>query len=116
VVEIIQHGFDGSSVVAGGTPKAFLNALTGTVEYVLPADPGLGEGCAKSVAWIKNLLISQESKLTRPLNGEICGGGKSDVAAGKQFSEVLAGSMLRYQNRTLGAVQVMPELVACPSC
>ena len=35
----------------------------------------------------------------------------STVVAGKRFSEMLAASILRYQNRTIDAAQVVAELV-----
>lgn len=38
--------------------------------------------------------------------------GRRNVVAGRQFSEMLAESMNRYQNRTIDAAQVMAEIVA----
>ena len=37
--------------------------------------------------------------------------GKRNIVTGRQFSELLAQSILRYQNRTLDAAQVVAELV-----
>ncbi len=56
----------------------------------------------------QNLQIEM---LKRLLNDEIRNVGKRKVVAARQFSEMLIGSILRYQNRTLDAAQVVAELV-----
>ena len=50
--------------------------------------------------------------LRRLLNGEIRIVSKRNIVAGRQFSEMLSATILRYQNRTLDAAQVVAELVA----
>lgn len=54
----------------------------------------------------------QFEMLRRLLNDEIHRVGKRNVVACKQFSQMLAESVLKYQNRTLDAAQVVAELVA----
>lgn len=49
--------------------------------------------------------------LERLLAVEIRMQGQRNVVAGKRFSETLAASILRYQNRTLDAAQVVAEIV-----
>jgi type I restriction enzyme R subunit len=50
--------------------------------------------------------------LKRLLNDEIRSVGKRNIVTGRQFSDLLQQSILRYQNRTLDAAQVVAELVA----
>jgi type I restriction enzyme R subunit len=54
----------------------------------------------------------QIEMLRRILNMEIRLIGKRNIVTGRQFSELLAQSILRYQNRTLDAAEVVAELVA----
>jgi type I restriction enzyme R subunit len=54
----------------------------------------------------------QIEMLRRILNMEIRLIGKRNIVTGRQFSELLAQSILRYQNRTLNAAEVVAELVA----
>ena len=49
--------------------------------------------------------------LKRILSAEIGRVGKRNIVTGRAFSELLAQSLLRYQNRTLDAAQVVAELV-----
>jgi type I restriction enzyme R subunit len=56
-----------------------------------------------------NLQIEMLKKL---LSDEIGRVGKRNIVTGRQFSELLSQSILRYQNRTLDAAQVVAELVA----
>lgn len=49
--------------------------------------------------------------LRRLLSQEIYKVGKRNIVKGKQFSEMLAQSVLKYQNRTLDAAQVVADLV-----
>jgi len=50
--------------------------------------------------------------LKRLLADEIRIIGRRNIVAGRQFSELLSMAILRYQNRTLDAAQVVAELVA----
>jgi type I restriction enzyme R subunit len=54
----------------------------------------------------------QIEMLKRLLSDEIKLVGKRNLVAGKAFSEMLAGSVLRYQNHALDAAAVVAELVA----
>jgi type I restriction enzyme R subunit len=54
----------------------------------------------------------QIEMLRRILNMEIRLIGKRNIVTGRQFSALLAHSILRYQNRTLDAAEVVAELVA----
>jgi type I restriction enzyme R subunit len=53
----------------------------------------------------------QIEMLKRLLTQEIGAVGKRNLVTGRAFSEMLATSVLRYQNRTLDAAQVVAELV-----
>jgi type I restriction enzyme R subunit len=215
VVANILHGHDWRKTLAAGGPKAFLNALTATVEYLISAHPGTTpnvctkdnpctkcrflaqtrslvslyaicvpsdealkirndvaffeavrgqiakiegsdrEGVDPSVTLdtaIKQIVseamsgtgvidIYEEAGLAKPdlsliddkfiekfkvsknpnlqiemlkklLSDEIGRVGKRNIVTGRQFSELLSQSILRYQNRTLDAAQVVAELVA----
>jgi type I restriction enzyme R subunit len=214
VVCTILHGYDWRATLAAGGPKAFLNALTGTVEWLLAQHPSTGAGaCTKEqpcpkcrfmaqtrdlvalyimcvpseqalevrndVAFfeavrgqiskiegadregadpsvvldtaIKQIVseamsgtgvidIYAEAGLAKPdisliddefvakfkrsktpnlqiemlkriLSEEIRRVGKRNIVTGRAFSEMLEQSILRYQNRTLDAAQVVAELV-----
>ncbi len=50
--------------------------------------------------------------LKRLLTDEIRAVGKRNLVAGRAFSEMLASSVLRYQNHALDAAAVVAELVA----
>jgi len=54
----------------------------------------------------------QIEMLKRLLSDEIKMVGQRNVVAGREFSEMLAGSVLRYQNQSLDAAAVVAELVA----
>lgn len=215
VVASILHGHDWRKTLAAGDPKAFLNALTATVEYLIAQHPGTApnlctkdnpckkcrflaqtrslvslyaicvpsdealkirndaaffeavrgqiakiegsdrEGVDPSVTLdtaIKQIVseamsgtgvidIYEEAGLAKPdlsliddkfiekfnvsknpnlqiemlkklLSDEIGRVGKRNIVTGRQFSELLSQSILRYQNRTLDAAQVVAELVA----
>ena len=213
VVTSILHGFNWREQLAAGGPKAFLNALSATVEFLLGSHPGPSGVCTKEAPCLKHRFLAHASRLTRLfticvpsdealairddvaffeavrgqiakleasdgegitgaeldlavrqivsdamagagvidiyseaglakpdlsliddsfvdrfkksnrpnlqfemlrrlLNDEIKRIGKRNVVVGKQFSEMLAESVLRYQNRTLDAAQVVAELVA----
>ena len=215
VVANILHGHDWRTTLAAGGPKAFLNALTATVEYLISQHPGTvpnvctkdnpckkcrflaqtrslvslyaicvpsdealnirndvaffeavrgqiakiegsdREGVDPSVTLdtaIKQIVseamsgtgvidIYEEAGLAKPdlsliddkfiekfkvsknpnlqiemlkklLSDEIGRVGKRNIVTGRQFSELLSQSILRYQNRTLDAAQVVAELVA----
>jgi type I restriction enzyme R subunit len=57
----------------------------------------------------KNLQLEL---LKRLLAGEIRLVTRRNIVAGRQFSDMLTASLLRYQNRSLDAAQVVAELVA----
>jgi type I restriction enzyme, R subunit len=54
----------------------------------------------------------QIEMLKRLLSDEIKIVGKRNIVAGRQFSDMLASSLLRYQNHTLDAAAIVAELVA----
>lgn len=214
VVCTILHGYDWRAGLKAGGPKAFLNTLTGTVEYLLAMHPGTGaDVCTKDQPCLKCRFLSQtrdlvalytmcvpsvpalnirddvaffeavrgqiskiegtdrqgadssgtldtaikqivseamtgtgvidiyaEAGLAKPdlsliddefvnkfkksktpnlqiemlkriLAEEIRRVGRRNIVTGRQFSEMLEQSILRYQNRTLDAAQVVAELV-----
>ena len=215
VVVTILHGYKWRAKLAEGGPKAFLNTLTGTVEYLLSKHPGTGkDACTKDQPCLKCRFLSNtrdlvklyimcvpspaalkirddvaffeavraqigkiegsdredgdpnaaldtairqilseamtgtgvidiyaEAGIAKPdlslidesfiakfktannpnlqiemlkklLGDEIRRVGKRNIVTGKAFSEMLEASVLRYQNRTLDAAQVVAELVA----
>lgn len=215
VVVNIMHGYKWREKLAETGPKAFLDALTGAVEYLLSKHPGAGkEACTKEQPCLKCRYLSntrdlvklyimcvpsaealalrddvaffeavraqigkiegsdregadptavldtairqilseamtgtgvidiyEEAGLAKPdlslidesfiarfkttknpslqiellkklLGDEIRRVSKRNIVTGKAFSEMLEASVLRYQNRTLDAAQVVTELVA----
>jgi type I restriction enzyme R subunit len=215
VVVSILHGDKWRETLAAGGPRAFLNALTSTVEYLLSRHPGVGaDACAKDAPCLKCRFLSNtrdlvklytmcvpaaealmirddvayfeavraqiakiegsdreggdpgaaldtairqilseamtgtgvidiyaETGIAKPdlslidesfiakfktsanpnlqiemlkklLGDEIRRVGKRNIVTGKAFSEMLEASVLRYQNRSLDAAQVVAELVA----
>lgn len=215
VVVNIMHGFSWREQLAEGGPRAFLDALTGAVEYLLSKHPGSGkDACTKEAPCLKCRFLSntrdlvklyimcvpsaqaralrddiaffeavrsqigkiegtdregadpvalldtairqilseamtgtgvidiyEEAGLAKPdlslidesfiarfkttknpslqiellkklLGEEIKRVSKRNIVTGKAFSEMLEASVLRYQNRTLDAAQVVTELVA----
>jgi type I restriction enzyme R subunit len=215
VVANIMHGFKWREKLAEAGPRAFLDALTGAVEYLLSKHPGSGtEACTKEQPCLKCRFLSntrdlvklyimcvpsaealalrndvaffeavraqigkiegsdregadptavldtairqilseamtgtgvidiyEEAGLAKPdlslidesfiarfkttknpslqiellkklLGDEIRRVSRRNIVTGKAFSELLEASVLRYQNRTLDAAQVVTELVA----
>lgn len=215
VVANIMHGFKWREKLAEAGPRAFLDALTGAVEYLLSKHPGVGKDvCTKEQSCLKCRFLSntrdlvklyimcvpsadalalrddiaffeavraqigkiegsdregadptavldtairqilseamtgtgvidiyEEAGLAKPdlslidesfiarfkttknpslqiellkklLGEEIRRVSKRNIVTGKAFSEMLEASVLRYQNRTLDAAQVVTELVA----
>ena len=58
-----------------------------------------------------NIPNLQIEVLKRLLSKEIRTVGRRNIVAGREFSDMLSATILRYQNRTLDAAQVVAELV-----
>ncbi len=64
VVCTILHGYDWRTTLASGGPQAFLNALTGTVEWLLAQHVESGDGaCSKDSPCLKHRFLSQTRDL-----------------------------------------------------
>ena len=111
----------------GGDPAAALDtaikqivseAMTGTGVIDIYAEAGLAKPDISLIddAFVERFKTSttpnlQIEMLKRILSQEIRQVRKRNIVTGRQFSEMLEQSLLRYQNRTLDAAQVVAELV-----
>jgi len=112
----------------GGDPNAELDtaikqivsdAMSGTGVIDIYAEAGLAK---PDLSLIDDQFIERFKRSDRPnlqiemlkrlLADQIRVVGRKNIIAGRQFSEMLEQSILRYQNRTLDAAQVVAELVA----
>ena len=112
----------------GGDPQAALDtairqivseAMTGTGVIDIYAEAGLAKPDISLIddRFVEKFKTSKNPNLAiemlkRLLNDEIRSVGKRNIVTGRQFSQMLEASLLRYQNRTLDAAQVVAELVA----
>lgn len=112
----------------GGDPQAALDtairqivseAMTGTGVIDIYAEAGLAKPDISLIddEFVEKFKTSKNPNLAiemlkRLLNDEIRSVGKRNIVTGRQFSQMLEASLLRYQNRTLDAAQVVAELVA----
>jgi type I restriction enzyme R subunit len=111
----------------GGDPGAALDtairqivseAMTGSGVIDIFAEAGLAKPDISLIDedFVKNFKKSpnpnlQLEMLKRILAAEISKVGKRNIVTGRAFSEMLERSLLRYQNRTIDAAQVVAELV-----
>ncbi|WP_407944711.1 type I restriction enzyme endonuclease domain-containing protein [Gemmatimonas sp.] len=114
-----REGVDPSVVLDTAIKQIVSEAMSGTGVIDIYAEAGLAK---PDLSLIDDDFIEKFKKskspnlqiemLKRILNDEIRRVGKRNIVTGRQFSEMLSQSILRYQNRTLDAAQVVAELVA----
>jgi type I restriction enzyme R subunit len=114
-----REGVDPSAALDTAIKQIVSEAMSGTGVIDIYEEAGLAKPDLSLIddEFIKkfkvtknpNLMIETLKKL---LSDEIGRVGKRNIVSGRQFSELLAQSILRYQNRTLDAAQVVAELVA----
>lgn len=111
----------------GGDPTAELDtairqiiseAMTGTGVIDIYAEAGIAKPDISLIDddFLKNFKISKKPNLQlemlkRILANEITKISRRNIVTGRAFSEMLERSLLRYQNRTIDAAQVVAELV-----
>jgi type I restriction enzyme R subunit len=114
-----REGRDTGAALETAIKQIVSEAMSGTGVIDIYAEAGIAkpdlslidEGFIEKFKVSKNPNLQIEM-LKRILAGEIRRVGKRNIVTGRQFSELLSQSILRYQNRTLDAAQVVAELVA----
>ena len=114
-----REGSDPSAVLDTALKQIVSDAMTGTGVIDIYAEAGLEK---PDLSLIDERFVEQVRRSDRPnlqiellkrlLSDEIRRVGRRNVVTGRQFSEMLEQTVLRYQNRTLDAAQVVAELVA----
>jgi len=113
-----REGVDASAVLDTAIKQIVSEAMTGTGVIDIYAEAGLAK---PDLSLIDEEFVNKFKKsktpnlqiemLKRILAAEIRRVGRRNVVKGRAFSEMLEQSILRYQNRTLDAAQVVAELV-----
>jgi type I restriction enzyme R subunit len=114
-----REGVDPSALLDTAIKQIVSQAMSGSGVIDIYAEAGLAkpdlslidEGFVARFKTSKNPNLQIEM-LKRLLGDEIRVVGRRNIVSGRQFSELLQQSLLRYQNRTLDAAQVVAELVA----
>ena len=113
-----REGVDASVTLDTAIKQIVSEAMSGAGVIDIYAEAGLAKPDLSLIddKFIEKFKISttpnlQIEMLKRLLSEEIGRVGKRNIVTGRQFSELLAQSILRYQNRTLDAAQVVAELV-----
>lgn len=113
-----RQGVDSSAALDTAIKQIVSEAMTGTGVIDIYAEAGLAKPDLSLIdeSFIDRFKTSktpnlQIEMLKRILAGEITRVSKRNIVTGRQFSEMLSQSLLRYQNRTLDAAQVVAELV-----
>ncbi|GAA1885607.1 type I restriction endonuclease subunit R [Lapillicoccus jejuensis] len=114
-----REGSDPSAVLDTALKQIVSDAMTGTGVIDIYAEAGLEK---PDLSLIDEKFVEKVRRSNRPnlqiellkrlLSDEIRRVGRRNVVTGRQFSEMLEQTVLRYQNRTLDAAQVVAELVA----
>jgi type I restriction enzyme R subunit len=114
-----REGSDPSAVIDTALKQIVSDAMTGTGVIDIYAEAGLEK---PDLSLIDERFVEKVRRSNRPnlqiellkrlLADEIRRVGRRNVVTGRQFSEMLEQTVLRYQNRTLDAAQVVAELVA----
>ncbi|MGB7961838.1 MAG: type I restriction endonuclease subunit R [Propionicimonas sp.] len=109
---------DSAAEVETAIRQLVSEAMTGTGVIDIYAEVGMDKPDLSLIddEFVKHFPKSetpnlQIEMLKRLLSDEIRVQGRRNIVAGKRFSEMLAQSILRYQNRTIDAAQVVAELV-----
>ena len=113
-----REGPDTSAALDTAIRQIISRAMTGTGVIDIYAEAGLAR---PDISLIDDEFVSkfttsktpnlQIEVLKRILAGEITRISRRNIVTGRQFSEMLEQSLLRYQNRTLDAAHVVAELV-----
>ena len=113
-----REGTDPSAVLDTAIKQIVSEAMSGTGVIDIYAEAGLAK---PDISLIDDEFVAkfkrsktpnlQIEMLKRILSEEIRRVGKRNIVTGRAFSEMLEQSILRYQNRTLDAAQVVAELV-----
>jgi len=114
-----REGVDTSALLDTAIKQIVSEAMSGTGVIDIYAEAGLAKPDLSLIddKFIEKFKTSknpnlQMELLKRLLADEIRVIGRRNIVAGRQFSELLSMAILRYQNRTLDAAQVVAELVA----
>ena len=113
-----REGSDPNAALDTAIRQIVSEAMTGTGVIDIYAEAGIAK---PDLSLIDEDFIGRFKKTDRPniqievlkriLAGEITRISKRNIVSGRAFSEMLEQSLLRYQNRTLDAAQVVAELV-----
>ena len=113
-----REGRDDSGALDTAIRQIVSDAMTGTGVIDIYAEAGMAK---PDISLIDDEFVAhfpasktpnlQIELLKRILAGEITRISKRNIVTGRAFSEMLEQSLLRYQNRTLDAAQVIAELV-----
>ena len=114
-----REGVDTSALLDTAIKQIVSDAMSGTGVIDIYAEAGLAKPDLSLIddKFIEKFKLSKNPNLQlellkRLLADEIRIIGRRNIVSGRQFSELLSSSILRYQNRTLDAAQVVAELVA----
>jgi type I restriction enzyme R subunit len=114
-----REGVDASVTLDTAIKQIVSEAMSGTGVIDIYEEAGLAKPDLSLIdeKFIERFKVSktpnlQIEMLKKLLSQEITRVGKRNIVTGRQFSELLSQSILRYQNRTLDAAQVVAELVA----
>jgi type I restriction enzyme R subunit len=113
-----REGADASAILDTAIKQIVSEAMTGSGVIDIYAEAGLAK---PDLSLIDDDFVNKFKKsktpnlqiemLKRILSQEIRRVSKRNIVTGRAFSEMLEQSILRYQNRTLDAAQVVAELV-----
>jgi len=113
-----REGADASAILDTAIKQIVSEAMTGSGVIDIYAEAGLAK---PDLSLIDDDFVTKFKKsktpnlqiemLKRILSQEIRRVSKRNIVTGRAFSEMLEQSILRYQNRTLDAAQVVAELV-----
>jgi type I restriction enzyme R subunit len=114
-----REGVDPSATLDTAIKQIVSQAMTGTGVIDIYAEAGIARPDLSLINedFVEKFKTSkapnlQIEMLRRLLNDEIRRVRRRNIVTGRAFSEMLEASILRYQNRTLDAAQVVAELVA----
>jgi len=113
-----REGSDPNAAMDTAIQQIISSAMTGTGVIDIYEEAGIAK---PDLSLIDDDFIGRFKKTDKPniqievlkkiLAGEITRISKRNIVSGRAFSEMLEQSLLRYQNRTLDAAQVVSELV-----
>ncbi len=114
-----REGGDGDAGMDTAIRQLVSDAISGTGVIDIYAEAGLAK---PDISLIDDDFVDRVKNSDRPnlqiellkrlLADGISQVGRRNLVTGREFSELLSATLLRYQNRTLDAAQVIAELVA----